>query len=120
MSLCSLNRKLTVLPCVIIVNHTRASLFYSKTPTRRQRLYITNKKARLFHRNPGILVAPVNRSAYRQLNQEKKSKRDAYTKVLNYTAPNCPGTYVVTISATATAGSRTSTPVSVTLTVNVQ
>jgi hypothetical protein len=45
---------------------------------------------------------------------------DAYTKVLNYTAPSCPGTYVVTLSATATAGSQTSTPVSVTLTVNVQ
>lgn len=45
---------------------------------------------------------------------------DAYTKVLNYIAPSCPGTYVVTISATATTGSQTSTPVSVTLTVNVQ
>lgn len=45
---------------------------------------------------------------------------DAYTKVLNYTAPSCPGTYVVTLSATATSGSQTSTPVSVTLTVNVQ
>lgn len=45
---------------------------------------------------------------------------DAYTKVLNYTAPTCPGTYVVTISATATVGPQTSTPVSAALTVNVQ
>jgi hypothetical protein len=45
---------------------------------------------------------------------------DAYTKVLTYTAPSCPGTYTVTLTAVASAGSQTSTPSSTTVTLNVQ
>jgi len=45
---------------------------------------------------------------------------DAYTKVLNYTAPSCPGTYTVTLTAVASAGSNTSSPSSTSVTLNVQ